>query len=221
MKKALQFFCIFCLTSLACMICVSCEENVDDAEKAEYANWPSRNAEFFANTLATARAEVAKAQAEYGDDWQKHCPWRLMLSYAKEPGGLATDTICAKVIETGTGTVSPLFTDSVRVCYIGHLIPTENYPEGQVFDFSGPYNDADYIFNPDFPQTATFAVSRVVEGFSTALMNMHVGDRWMVYMSNQMAYGNISSGKVRPYSTLCFDLQLKAFFRKGTSTTGN
>ena len=71
---------------------------------------------------------------------------------------------------------------------MGHLIPTESYKDGRVFDHSGIYENNDYVFNDNYSTPTTFNVSNLVEGFTTALMHMHVNDRWMVYMSQEMAY---------------------------------
>ena len=62
----------------------------------------------------------------------------------------------------------------------------------------------------------TFAVSGVVKGFATALQNMHIGDRWQVYIPHQLAYGS-SDTPGAAYSTLIFDITLVGYFRK-TST---
>lgn len=51
--------------------------------------------------------------------------------------------------------------------------------------------------------------SQTVVGFAVALMNMHIGDSCTVIIPYNAGYGNISSGKVKPYSNLIFDLKLK------------
>lgn len=52
--------------------------------------------------------------------------------------------------------------------------------------------------------------SSTVVGFSVALMNMHVGDSCTVIVPYSAGYGDLTQGKVKPYSTLIFDLKLKS-----------
>ena len=72
--------------------------------------------------------------------------------------------------------------------YYVRLIPSASYPNGYVFDQS---------FIGDFSwKTSAMTQLRCgsfVEGFTTALMDMRVGDRWLVYIPYQMAYGSGSS----------------------------
>ncbi|MCI6472136.1 MAG: FKBP-type peptidyl-prolyl cis-trans isomerase, partial [Bacteroidales bacterium] len=56
----------------------------------------------------------------------------------------------------------------------------------------------------------------LVDGFTTALMNMHEGDRWTVYMPYQLGYGTSASSSIPAYSLLTFDITLVSFFRPGT-----
>lgn len=216
MKQLTTLFALLLLLIVTPMVATSCTDNTDDEKQAlEFTtNWKKRNVAYFDSVLTLARQKVAEAQAQYGDDWQSHCEWRVFLSYAKTAGGPSTDTICARVINTGTGTESPLYTDSVKVNYMGHLIPTESYKDGRVFDHSGIYENNDYVFNDNYSTPTTFNVSNRVEGFTTALMHMHVNDRWMVYMSQEMAYKSSASGVMPAYSTLCFDMQLKQIIKK-------
>ena len=55
-----------------------------------------------------------------------------------------------------------------------------------------------------------FRVNGLIEGFRTALLNMHTGDRWTVDNPWQQGYGKRRSGPIPAYSTLIFDLELIA-----------
>lgn len=200
----------------------SCTDNVGKEENnAEFTtNWKERNAQYFDSILTVARQKVSEAQAQYGTDWEQHCEWRVFLTYATAPGGPSTDSICARVISFDSEQQSsdtPLYTDSVKVNYMGHLIPTQNYAQGRVFDHSGIYENNDYVFSSTYSVPAHFAVSNLVEGFTTALMHMHINDRWMVYIPQELGYKKSANGVMPAYSTLCFDMQLKAIARKGES----
>ena len=80
---------------------------------------------------------------------------------------------------------------------------------GYVFDknFEGTYNKQTAMLS-------TFAVSNVVDGFATALMHMHVGDHWMVYIPYQLGYGTTGNGSIPAYSMLRFELALDSYHSK-------
>ena len=62
---------------------------------------------------------------------------------------------------------------------------------------------------------AKFAVADVVDGFSTALQHMRIGDRWKVYIPYQLGYGTNVNGSIPAYSTLIFDMALAAYYHPG------
>lgn len=96
-----------------------------------------------------------------------------------------------KVLEPGEGKggVTPR---SVVTChYKGSLI------SGKVFDNS---------WERGCPEA--FRVNDLIEGFQTALCNMHVGDHWEVYIPWQQGYGKRSDADIPGYSTLIFEIQL-------------
>ena len=199
----------------------ACEENAND--NVEYSDWQARNAQYFSEKLAQARQAVNAAKAAYGADWEAHCDWRIYRTYALTDDAAATaaDSICVQVLQRGTGSGYPLYTDSVRVNYIGRLIPNPLAEEetartqGRIFDHSGLSRDSADVFDPDFSQPTMLLVSNNVEGFSTALMHMRIGDMWRIYIPQEMGYGAQSVSIIPAYSTLVFDVQLKAFYRAG------
>lgn len=202
----------------------SCEDNAGDADNAEFTtNWKERNEQYFLNKFNEAKNSISQAKAAYGNDWEAHTSWRVARSWCKVDGRVnTTDSICYEYVERGTGTDRPLYTDSVWVNYIGHLIPTESYPSGKIFDHSGVYEDETRVFDSRFAQPVEFSVSNLVEGFTTAMLYLHVGDRVRLYIPQELAYLSAASSNVPAYSTLVFDLQLKGIVRKGaTSGTWN
>ena len=131
----------------------------------------------------------------------------------------ATDCIVVRVVKEGTGSGCPLYTDSVLVDYQGKLIPSTSYPAGFVFDQSW-YGD-DYAEESARP--SHLIVSGVVDGFATALQNMHIGDNWIVYIPYQLGYGSTaqSNGSIPAYSNLVFDIHLRGYYRAGTDMPDN
>ena len=98
-----------------------------------------------------------------------------------------------KVLEEGQGggSVGPR---SIVTChYKGSLI------SGKVFDNS---------FSRSCPEA--FRVNELINGFQIALVNMHIGDHWIVYIPAGMGYGTKTSGPIPGNSTLIFEIKLIA-----------
>ena len=192
-KKWLGYVGVILFTIHCSLFTVSCSKDSD--EEDEYANWQERNE-------STINA------------WAANNAYTKILTYSKTEGVTPSlqnsDYIYVEKLETGSGTESPIFTDTVRVAYRGRFIPTQSYPEGYVFDQS-------YIngFSWQTSGVADFVCGGVVDGFATALMNMHVGDYWRVHIPYQLGYGTSSTTSVMSYSDLVFDIALYDFWHPG------
>ena len=173
----------------------SCSE--ENTEEDEYANWQERN---------EAKTDQWAAQANNGT-------YQKLLTYTKEAStsGLEnSDYIYYEVLERGEGTESPIYTDTIRVAYRGRLIPSKSYSEGYVFDQTF-LNDFDW----NTADMTDMVANALVTGFSTAVMNMHAGDRWRVYIPYQLGYGTTATNSIPGYSNLTFDIALKTFWHPG------
>ncbi|MCD8302979.1 MAG: FKBP-type peptidyl-prolyl cis-trans isomerase, partial [Prevotellaceae bacterium] len=95
-----------------------------------------------------------------------------------------------KILTAGTGEI-PTATQKVKVNYRGTLL------DGTEFDSSYKRN-----------QPATLACNQVIKGWSEALTMMPVGSKWMLYIPQELAYGDRESGKIPPFSTLIFEVEL-------------
>lgn len=213
------FFPLFAL--LLSLGFASCDESNSIA--GEYDNWSVRNKVALADTLRLAEAQIAKAKTMHGEQWQQHCDWRVLSSYLLSPGATPADhqKIAVRLIERGTGSGCPLYTDTVRVNYVGRLMPTSTTPQGYVFDHSGATSNSDQAFHPDFAHPVQLAVSNTVEGFSTVLQHMHIGDRWRVFLPAELGYGQLAKPGIPAGSMLIFELQLRAYWRAGASPLAN
>ena len=81
---------------------------------------------------------------------------------------------------------------SVVTChYKGQLI------DGRVFDNS---------WSESTP--VAFRVRELIDGFQAALMAMHVGDHWLVYIPWNHGYGKVNCGPIPGHSTLIFEILL-------------
>ena len=96
-----------------------------------------------------------------------------------------------KVLTAGKGK-APLATDNVSVHYTGKLV------DGTVFDSSvsrGPAN---------------FVVNQVIPGWTEALQLMHEGDKWIIFIPSDLAYGpqGAGNGQIPPHAALIFEVEL-------------
>ena len=176
----------------------SCSE--ESEQEGEYDNWQQRNEDVI-------------------DQWAASSGYMKILTFSKnfEAYSDNDDFIYVQVLETGSGTDSPVYNDTARVAYRGHLIPTTTYSEGYVFDQT-------YLgdFSWNTAGMTDFAItSSLRDGFSTALMNMHKGDRWRVCMPYTLGYGTSVSGSIPAYSNLIFDIALKDFWHPGEKRAPN
>ena len=95
-----------------------------------------------------------------------------------------------KVLVEGKGEV-PAADSRVKVNYKGTLI------DGTEFDSSYKRNTP-----------ATFGVSQVIKGWTEALKMMPVGSKWQIFVPQELAYGSRETGKIKPFSTLVFEVEL-------------
>lgn len=135
--------------------------------------------------------EVWKAQNEEAFQAQAQVEGFEKLS-SQSNGGY----ILYKVLKTGESKEPIYYTSKVECYYKGTLI------DGTVFD--------DSSFEAGAP--AEFTVSDLTDGFATALQHMHPGDKWTIWVPQQMAYGSTGSTAgsvtIQPYSTLIFDVEV-------------
>ena len=96
-----------------------------------------------------------------------------------------------KVLQTGEGKTSPTLRSIVSVHYRGTLI------DGKEFDNS---------YKRNCPEA--FRLCDVIDGWQIALQQMHVGDKWVIYIPHEMGYGTKASGPIPGFSTLVFEVEL-------------
>ena len=200
-----------CCTMLF-MVITSCKEEKD--EQTNYNNWEARNTEYFNQKFKQAQDSIAAGSKN----------WRLIKSVYKDAASSApTDyIIVVRVINCphDDDTQKAIMTDSVYIHYRGKLIPRDAYVQDTTtYAKDGVMFDTSY-YGPELNiMTAVpvkFAVKDLVDGFQTALMNMHEGDRFEVVVPQTLGYGSSSSNSSIPaYSTLRFDIMLTYIGRPG------
>lgn len=96
-----------------------------------------------------------------------------------------------KVLARGTGK-TPTASQRATVHYTGKLV------DGTVFDSSVQRGSP-----------ATFGVGDVIKGWTEALQLMREGDKWMLYIPHNLAYGERGAGaQIPPFATLIFEVEL-------------
>lgn len=97
-----------------------------------------------------------------------------------------------KVIKEGTGPQpdsSSLVTAHYTLYHINDTVPVETTAKGE---------------------PAKFKVTQVIPGWTEALLKMHVGSKWKLFVPSQLGYGErIGRGsKLKPNETLVFEVEL-------------
>ncbi|MDR2962311.1 MAG: FKBP-type peptidyl-prolyl cis-trans isomerase [Bacteroidales bacterium] len=156
---------------------------------------PTRLTQEQAQTI-TQTFFVAKQEALHQAELQQFLPNKtageqFLAQNASKPGIQTTASgLQFQVVTQGTGP-RPQATDVVTLNYEGTLI------DGTVFDSS---------FQRGEP--ATFGVGQVIPGFSEAIQLMPVGSTYIVYIPQNLAYGDRGAGPIEPFSTLIFRIEL-------------
>lgn len=191
------------LLPLAALLFASCEE-VQEASK--YDNWQARN-EAFIDSIARETggliidSEEKAAAVEVG----------RLFAIATTAGTMSGDqyVYCKKITANPDGR-RPLYTESVSAYYYGTLITGDRF-DGNFTGYSaldqGTLNATDKA-PTEFDAPSEFSVSGVIAGWTAALQLMKTGERWMVYLPYQSAYGTSGSGSIPGYSALAFDIIL-------------
>lgn len=186
--------CLFTLLFCAC--------TEDDNTVEEFPDWKNTNDAYWQNLYETTKQKIAA-----GDN-----TWKLIpkYSYVSTEGLQPTDYVIAHVKTVGGGTVSPIYTDTVRAHYRGRLLPSTSYSAGYQFDssYSGDLNIAT-------ARPTKLPMDGVITGWTSALQKMHLGDRWDLYVPYQLGYGTTQNDAIPACSVLCFDMMLVQFWHAG------
>ena len=136
----------------------SCSE--DTEAEGEFDNWQEKNEKVL-------------------DQWAANSSYRKILTFSKDESTTMsfknTDFIYVEVLESGDGTETPLYTDTCRVAYRGHYIPTVSYPEGLVFDQN--YLD-DFNWMLGYGKSDYSSGSNTIPGYSNLVFEIALYDFW-------------------------------------------
>lgn len=186
---------------MAVFAMASCSET--DEDKIEFPDWENKNKEAFNKLYAHAQQK-----AQEGDpSWKIIRTWTFTDDYPFEDD----QHIVVNVLREGDAAGEcPMYTDSVFIAYSGSLLPSTSFPKGYNFDKT-------YIgeFNPETVFPVGTGITDFVDGFTTALLHMHKGDFWRVYIPSRLAYGNSIHSMIPQNSMLVFDIYLFDFVHPG------
>ena len=151
------------------------------ALRKDYAHFNDTTAATF---VANKHEEFINAQRQKGEQY---------LADNKTKEGVVTlpSGLQYKVLREGNGSIATK-NDEVEVKYEGRLI------DGTIFDSSYERN----------PQTTKFRPTQVIKGWTEALTLMPEGSMWELYIPQNLAYGERQAGKIPPFSTLIFKVEL-------------
>lgn len=147
---------------------------------------------YFNGTMEAIQAK--KLEATYGAN--KAAGAAFLAENAKKEGVVTTASgLQYEVVVAGKGAM-PVATDKVKVHYHGTLI------DGTVFDSS-----------VERGEPAEFGVNQVIKGWVEGLQLMPVGSKYKFYIPQDLAYGAQAQGKIVPFSTLVFEVELIAIVK--------
>lgn len=168
-------------------------------ESGEFDNWQTRNDSYIYSLSESVDKNTIPANATEGQMFR-------ILSYKLNDTlqWSADKYVYCKLIKRGTVDEIPNYTDSIRIHYRGHLIPTEKNNYGFVFDQSYKTDS----ITPSVNVPKSFLLSDLVEGMISAIQYMSVGDIWEITIPYGLGYGGSTKGSIPAYSTLIFDVNL-------------
>jgi len=137
------------------------------------------------NTLSTEAARVESEKAEADAE-------NFFAENGKKEGITTTESgLQYEVLAAGTGEQATP-NDTVTVHYTGSLL------NGNVFDSS-----------VERGEPATFALNRVIPGWTEGVALMNVGSKYKLYIPSELGYGAQGAGAdIPPNSTLVFEVEL-------------
>ena len=139
--------------------------------------------------LSVFRVKTKALEAKYGE-YKKENEEFLVNNKTKDGIKVTESGLQYRIIKEGKGAI-PTKNSRVKVHYKGTMI------DGTEFDSSY-----------ERKEPTTFRADQVIKGWTEALTMMPVGSKWELYIPQELAYGSREAGKIKPFSTLIFEVEL-------------
>ena len=114
--------------------------------------------------------------------------------------------VFAKLIKKGNGK-QIFFNSRVSVYYKGSLIDGTEFDQ-QLFDDGVPFKCAVSPYYANYSSYTGLGYSSVISGWGVALQNMEEGDKYEIWIPQELAYGASGQGDIKAYSTLIFEIEV-------------
>lgn len=209
-----NFFLLIAAWMMLSLGFVSCAEDTEVADP--YADWQARNDHFLDSIV-----DVARRNAD--GKWRIYRNYKVQNDDSSIEGGIGgasvtnpyetpaseKDSVYMKAIEgPDVDGIAPLYTDSVYVYYRGSLI------NGTVFNetYQGELNTEIHtpvVFALQGSDGYGNLVDGLTNGWVTALQQMKEGERVMLYIPAELAYGDSGQDIIPGHSVLIFDIKLE------------
>lgn len=203
MKRLFQLILFFGFTAA---LLTACEE-VD--EPTVYENWQGRN-DAFADSVAALAGNRLVPFTDNGEQIDSYAVGEMFGIQTTASTTEGAQYVYCKKLSSYPENERPLYTDPVTVFYYGTYITGDRF-DGNFTGYSAIDTgelDPEVNAPTPFDSPATFRTTSVITGWTAALQYMRKGERWMLYVPQESAYGTTASGNIPAYSTLTFDLIL-------------
>lgn len=163
------------------------------------------------NEVITAEEQQKRKEAEREVAMSNELKERTEYLQKNYPKAEPTESGIYYIREKQGHGISPINGDIVKVRYTGRLLDgtmfdsniEENAKAGGVYNASRNYNE---------PITFPLGQGRVIKGWDEGIAMMKKGEKAVLIIPSELAYGPRGSGpKIKPFSTLVFDVELVDF----------
>ena len=189
---------------------IACEEI---KEPSIYDNWEEKN-KLFVDSISDLAAGRVVATAAEADAMQVGTYYAIETNTSTN---YQLQYIYVKKLLANTEGIRAYYTDAASVYYYGTDITGARF-DGNFTGYSAIDKrtlDGNENLPTLFNTPSTFTVNgNIIQGWKTALQYMREGERWMVFIPYQSAYGTSGSGSILGYSMLCFDILVDEVIRQ-------
>lgn len=142
-----------------------------------------------AGVVSVTKQAAAKATGKKGGEAEVAplgIKWDSSHESVKKAKG--EPTLLYRVLKSGpTSGPQPKATDEVSCHYKGILAPKSSKSKDKETEFDSSYKRG---------QPLSFRLTGVIKGWTKILQEMHVGDKWEVYIPSNLAYGASGAGGI-------------------------